>query len=69
MELDMFVGAPNAHDACIIEGSPRLEVEIGSGVAGDEGTINVVFSCAQAMSSLAPGLRTMLDVPLVPPVR
>jgi hypothetical protein len=66
MELDMFVGAPNPHDAVIIEGTPRLEVEIGSGVAGDEGTVAVVVSCVPLVASLAPGLRTMLDVPLAP---
>jgi 4-hydroxy-tetrahydrodipicolinate reductase len=66
MELDMFVGAPNPHDAVVIEGRPRLEVEIGSGVAGDEGTVAVVISCAPLVQGLAPGLRTMLDVPLAP---
>jgi 4-hydroxy-tetrahydrodipicolinate reductase len=66
MELDMFVGAPNPHDAVVIDGTPRLEVEIGSGVAGDEGTVAVVISCAPLVKGLAPGLRTMLDVPLAP---
>jgi len=66
MELDMFVGAPNPHDAVVIDGTPRLEVEIASGVAGDEGTVAVVISCAPLVKGLAPGLRTMLDVPLAP---
>jgi 4-hydroxy-tetrahydrodipicolinate reductase len=66
MELDMFVGAPNPHDAVVVEGKPRLEVEIGSGVAGDEGTVAVVVSCAPLVQGLQPGLRTMLDVPLAP---
>jgi len=67
MELEMFVGAPRPHDAVVIEGSPRLEVEIGSGLAGDEGTVAVVLSCARLLHRLQPGLRTMLEVPLVPP--
>lgn len=67
MELDMFVGAPNPHDSAVIEGEPRLEVEIGSGVAGDPGTVAIVISSAPLVRSLAPGLRTMLDVPLGPP--
>ena len=66
MELDMFVGAKDPRDAVVIEGTPRLEVEIGSGVAGDEGTVAVVVSCVPLVASLAPGLRTMLDVPLAP---
>lgn len=67
MELDMFVGAPDPRDALVIEGSPGLEVEICSGVAGDAGTVAVVISCAPLLRELEPGLRTMLDVPLVPP--
>jgi 4-hydroxy-tetrahydrodipicolinate reductase len=67
MELDMFVGAPSPHDTVLIEGAPRLEVEIASGVAGDEGTVAVVLSCAPLVQGLEPGLRTMLDVPLAPP--
>jgi 4-hydroxy-tetrahydrodipicolinate reductase len=67
MELDMFVGAPNPRDAVVIEGLPGLEVEICSGLAGDAGTVAVVASCAPLLRELEPGLRTMLDVPLVPP--
>ena len=67
MELDMFVGAPDPRDTVLVEGTPRLEVEIGSGVAGDEGTVAVVVSCVPLVASLAPGLRTMLEVPLAPP--
>jgi len=67
MDLDMFVGAPSPRDTVVIEGVPRLEVEIASGVAGDEGTVAVVLSCAPLIAGLEPGLRTMLDVPLAPP--
>jgi 4-hydroxy-tetrahydrodipicolinate reductase len=67
MELEMFVWAPSAHDAFVIDGSPRMEVEVGSGVAGGEGTVAVMISCAPLLLGLEAGLRTMLDVPLVPP--
>jgi 4-hydroxy-tetrahydrodipicolinate reductase len=67
MELDMFVGAPNPRDAVRVRGSQSLDVEIGAGLAGDEGTVAVVISCVPLVASLAPGLRTMLDVPLAPP--
>jgi 4-hydroxy-tetrahydrodipicolinate reductase len=66
LELEMHVGAPRPHDAVTIEGSPQLEMEITSGVAGDEGTVSVVVHCAGLVDSLEPGLRTMLDVPLRP---
>jgi len=66
MELDMFVGAPDPRDAVSVRGSQAFDVEIGSGLAGDEGTVAVVISCVPLVASLAPGLRTMLDVPLAP---
>lgn len=66
MTLQMFVGAERPYDGLSIDGSPPLQLEFGSGVPGDAGTVNVVIDCAHLVSSLAPGLRTMLDVPLRP---
>ena len=67
LALEMFVGAERPHDAVEIEGLPRLEVEIASGMAGDDATVAVVLSCAPLVPRLSPGLRTMLEVPLAPP--
>jgi 4-hydroxy-tetrahydrodipicolinate reductase len=67
MQIEMFVGAPRPHDTVVVEGDPRLEVEIASGVAGEAGTVAVVLSCVPLMAGLPAGLRTMLDVPLSPP--
>lgn len=66
MELKMYVGASRPRDEVSVDGSPPLEMVIASGVAGDEGTAAVAVSCAQLAGGLAPGLRTMLDVPLRP---
>jgi 4-hydroxy-tetrahydrodipicolinate reductase len=66
MELKMYVGASHPRDEVSIDGAPPLEMEIPSGVPGDEGTASVAVSAAQLVSGLAPGLRTMLDVPLRP---
>ncbi len=68
MELEMYVGAQRPRDAAFINGSPGMELEITSGVPGDAGTVSVVISCAHLVAGLQPGLRTMLDVPLLPPV-
>ncbi len=65
MQLEMYVGAERPRDAAFIDGSPGMELEISSGVPGDEGTVSVVISCSHVVGSLKPGLRTMLDVPLV----
>jgi hypothetical protein len=67
MDLQMYVGAPDPRDAVSVEGSPSLEFEATAGVPGDEGTANVVLSCVALAGSLKHGLRTMLDVPLLPP--
>lgn len=66
MELRMFLGAPRSEDAVTIEGKPRLELAISTGVPGDEATAAIVVHCAPLLPALAPGLRTMLDVPLRP---
>lgn len=67
MELKMFLGAPRSFDAVSIDGAPPLEMEISTGVPGDEATAAIVVHCAPLVGRLEPGLRTMLDVPLRPP--
>jgi hypothetical protein len=69
MELQMYLGAPDQVDAVSIDGSPPLEMTISTGVPGDSATAAVAVHCAPLVPSLAPGLRTMLDVPLRPPIR
>jgi len=69
MELEMYVGAERPRDAAFIDGAPGMDLEVTSGVPGDAGTVSVVISCAHVVGRLEPGLRTMLDVPLLPPAR
>jgi 4-hydroxy-tetrahydrodipicolinate reductase len=64
LELEMYVGAPGTVDAIAIDGRPAIEASIAGGIHGDEGTAAVIVNCAELLPSLAPGLRTMLDVPL-----
>jgi 4-hydroxy-tetrahydrodipicolinate reductase len=66
MELQMFVGAPRPGDTVGVDGSPPVELKIPAGIPGDEGTASVVISSARSIGALGPGLRTMLEVPLVP---
>ena len=65
---EMKVGAARPSDAAFIDGSPGMELEITAGVPGDAGTASVVISYSHVVGKLEPGLRTMLDVPLLPPV-
>jgi 4-hydroxy-tetrahydrodipicolinate reductase len=69
LEVALFLGAPDPADRVEIEGQPGLGVVVQGGVPGDAGTAAVTLSAARLAPQLAPGLRTMLDVPLAPPGR
>ena len=69
LELQMVLGAPTSEDTVSIDGSPSLEMAISTGVPGDEATAAVAVHCAALAPALAPGLRTMLDVPIRPAAR
>ncbi len=64
LHLEMYVGAPRPVDRVLIEGTPRLEMAITTGVHGDVATAAVSVNCVPLLSGLKPGLRTMLDVPV-----
>lgn len=63
LHLEMYVGAPQPIDRVLVEGMPRLEMAITTGVHGDVATAAISVNCVPLMSALRPGLRTMLDVP------
>lgn len=64
LHLEMYVGAEQPVDAVQVEGVPPLSMRIESGVHGDLATAAVVVNCVPLMPHLAPGLRTMLEVPI-----
>lgn len=64
LHLEMYVGAERPVDAVRVEGLPSLSMAIEGGVHGDLATAAVVVNCVPLMRTLAPGLRTMLDVPI-----
>jgi 4-hydroxy-tetrahydrodipicolinate reductase len=64
LDLRMAVDARDAFDAITIEGTPGLRMRIDQGIHGDVGTAAVVVNAAGGVRGLAPGLRTMGDVPL-----
>lgn len=64
LHLEMYMGAPQPLDRVLVEGIPRLEMVITTGVHGDLATAAVAVNCVALMGGLKPGLRTMLDVPL-----
>jgi 4-hydroxy-tetrahydrodipicolinate reductase len=62
--MEAYLGAPETYDAIEIDGSPRLSVKISSGVHGDIGTAALVVNAIPKVLEAAPGLHTMLDMPL-----
>ena len=64
LDLRMYAGAPDPHDAVEIKGVPDLRLRI-DGLHGDVCTAAVAVNCITAALRARPGLLTMRDVPLV----
>ena len=62
--MEAYLGAPDPHDLIEIEGSPRLSVKVPGGVHGDTATAALVVNSIPKVLAAAPGLHTMLDMPL-----
>ena len=64
LELQMYVGAPHSYDAVEVTGDPPLSMRIEGGVFGDTATIGALVNTVPKVLAAAPGLRTMLDLPV-----
>jgi len=62
--MEAYLGAPETYDAIEIDGSPRLSLKIAGGVHGDIATAAIVVNSIPKVLEAAPGLHTMLDMPL-----
>jgi hypothetical protein len=65
LDLEMSVAAPDPHDRIIIAGDPPLDVLVQGGTHGDRGTVGTTVSAIPAVLTASPGLKTILDLPLV----
>lgn len=65
LHLEMALGAQNPRDRVILDGRPALDVTVAGGVHGDAATAAVLVNSAPRLLVTEPGLRTMLDLPLV----
>jgi hypothetical protein len=65
LDLEMSVAAPDPHDRIVIDGDPPLDVLVRGGTHGDRGTVGTVVSAIPAVIAASPGLKTVLDIPLV----
>ena len=67
LDLRMYLGAPNPHDSILIDGTPPVDMTIRGGVQGDSATPAIIVNSIPKIKKLEPGLRTMLDLPPIPP--
>ena len=64
LRLEAYLGAPEAFDSVLIEGSPRIYSRIEGGVHGDIATVAMTLNAIPAVIVAEPGFRTMRDVRL-----
>ena len=69
LDLRMYLTAENPHDSVLIDGIPPVDMVIRGGVQGDRATPAIIVNSIPKMVALKPGLRTMLDLPPIPPVQ
>lgn len=62
--LEMALGAAEPRDRILIQGKPDLVLEVPGGTHGDVATAAVLVNAVPRLLETAPGLRTMLDLPL-----
>jgi 2,4-diaminopentanoate dehydrogenase len=64
LDLRMYAGAPDPHDAVEIKGIPDLRLRV-EGLHGDLATAAVAVNAVASVMRARPGLLTMRDLPLV----
>ncbi len=69
LDLRMYLGAQNPHDSVLIDGIPPVDMIIRGGVQGDRATPAIIVNSIPKIMGLEPGLRTMLDLPPIPPTQ
>jgi len=65
LDLKMYVGAKNPRDSIRIEGVPPIDLTISGGVQGDQATAAIVVNSIPNLVASSPGLKTMIDLPIV----
>ncbi len=59
------IGMPDTHDAIMINGVPPIDVLIRGGIHGDQASAALVMHAIPVVTTLRPGLRTVLDLPVL----
>jgi hypothetical protein len=64
LELQMYVGAPDAADRVVIKGLPDLTLVIPGGTHGDLATAAAAVNALPVVVAAEPGLKTVADLPI-----
>jgi 4-hydroxy-tetrahydrodipicolinate reductase len=64
LDLQMYLEAPNPHDAIAIRGRPDLHVVLNGGVAGDDATVAALINTVPRILAAPAGLRLVTELPL-----
>jgi 4-hydroxy-tetrahydrodipicolinate reductase len=64
LHMEAYLGAPETYDAVIIKGSPSLHFKAIGGIHGDTATAAIVVNSIPKVVAAAPGLHTMLSLPI-----
>lgn len=59
------VGMEDTHDAVAIDGTPPVDMVIRGGIHGDQATASLVMRAVSMIMQVQPGLRTVLDLPVM----
>ncbi|MHC4064278.1 MAG: NAD(P)H-dependent amine dehydrogenase family protein [Planctomycetota bacterium] len=63
LDLKMYVGAPDPHDAFTLDSDPPIAWRCAEGVAGDPATAAIVVNSIDRLLTVPPGLKTVADLP------
>ncbi|MGQ9552551.1 MAG: NAD(P)H-dependent amine dehydrogenase family protein [Anaerolineae bacterium] len=63
LHLEMYLGAPDAHDEVLIEGDGVSKITVPGGYPGDGATAALVCNAVKPLLSCPAGYHTMLDLP------
>ena len=64
LDLKMYVGAEDPHDAVKVEGTPPIDLIIRGGIFGDTATIAALVNAIPLVAKAEAGLKTVKDLPL-----
>lgn len=63
LDLRMYVGADDPHDAVFIKGIPDVNLRIDGGIPGDQATAAILVNSIPSVIEAKPGLITVKDIP------